>query len=186
MIMKYIQAILLSWLLLSSSGCGSAEAIKSYSYATTKYNLEKAVISVINSNPHIIVDTTETKVIVRRNPNNPNDTSTVIKNLSEIYGKDSADVAANFNGVIKIKIKLGEIDNDYTFRYLGDEQYWKSSKSSAIFIQNVTDKHGNMVSQGKNENGEFDNKMAKKSTALFEREVVSKIDKELNLKHTVD
>jgi len=183
--MKYIQRILLLWPLFLSSGCGSAEAIKSYSYPTSKYNLEKAVSRVINSNPHILVDTTETKVTVRRNPNNPKDTSTVIINLSELHGKDSADVAANVNGVIKIKIKVGETDNDYTFRYLGDEQYWKSAKSSAIFIQNVTDKHGNNISQGKNENGEFNSKMAKDFTSLFEREVVSKIDKELNLKHTV-
>ena len=148
--------------------------------------MEKAVSWVINSNPHIVVDNTETKVTVRRNPNNPNDTSTIMINLSELHGKDSADVAANSNGVIKIKIKVGETDNDYTFRYLGDEQYWKSSKSSAILIQNVTDKHGNSISQGKNENEESNSKMAKGFISLFEREVVSKIDKELNLKHSVD
>src|SRR6476659_2697663 len=111
--MKYMQAILLLWLIFLSSGCGTVEPIKSYSYPTTKYNLEKAVSWVINSNPHIVVDNTETKVTVRRNPNNPNDTSTIMINLSELHGKDSADVAANSNGVIKIKIKVGETDNDY-------------------------------------------------------------------------
>lgn len=184
--MKCIQTILILWLLFLSSGCGNAEAIKSYSYPITKYNLEKAVSKVINSNPHIVVDTTQPKVTVRRDPNNPNDTSTLKINLSDFHDPDSAHVAAFFKGEIKIKIKVGETDNDYTFRYLGDEQYWKSSASSAIFISEVTDKHGNSISQGHNENGQFDSKMAKEFTSLFEREIVSKIDKELNLKHTVD
>jgi hypothetical protein len=70
--------------------------------------------------------------------------------------------------------------------YLVDEQYWKSSASSAIFISKVTDKNGNSISQGHNENGQFNSKMAKDFTALFETEVVNKVDKELNLKHTVD
>ena len=184
--MKYIQSLPLLWLLFLSSGCGSAEAIKSYSYSTTKDNLEKAVLKVIQSNPHIVMDTNQAKVIVRRNPGDFNDTSTVIINLSDFHSPDSASVAANNRGVIKIKIKVGEIENDYIFRYLGDEQYWKSSKSSAIFIQNAIDKHGNSVSQGENEKGEFDSRLAKDFTSLFESEVVTKIDKELNLKHTVD
>jgi len=171
-----------------SSGCGSAEAIKSYSYPTPKYNLEKAVLKAIKSNPHIIIDTTESKVIVRRNPDDMNDTTTKTIKLSEFQGhsKDSAAIAANDKAVIKIKIKVGETENDYTFRYLGDEQYWKNSKSSAIFIQYVTDKHGNSLSQGHNEKGEFNSKMAKDFTDLFETEVVNKIDQELKLKHTID
>jgi len=186
--MKYIQPILLLWLLFGSSGCGSAEAIKSYSYSTTKYNLEKAVVKVIKSNPHITIDTTETRIIVRRNPDDLNDTTTKTIRLYEFHGnsKDSADIAANRKAVIKIKIKVGETDTDYTFRYLGDAQYWKSSASSAIFIQYVKDKHGNSISQGENANGEFSSQLAKGFTSLFETEVVNKIDQELKLKHTID
>lgn len=182
--MKYVQPLLLLWLLFLSLGCGSAEAIKSYNYPTAKDNLEKAVLKVIGSNSHIVIDTTPAKVLVRRNPNNANDTSTILINLSDFHSADSAEVAAINKGVIKIKIKVGEIENDYTFRFLGDEQYWRNSRSSAIFIQKATDRHGNSVNQGKNENGEFDSKLAKDFTSLFEREVVTKIDEELNLKHT--
>jgi hypothetical protein len=186
--MKYIQPKLLLWLLFVSSGCGNAEAIKSYSYPTTKYNLEKAVLKVIKSNPRITIDTTESKVIVRRNPNDMNDTTTKAIKLSEFHGhsKDSAAMAADDKAVIKIKIKVGDTDNDYIFRYSGYEQDWKSSKSSAIFIQNVTDKHGNSISQGHNEHGEFNSKKAKDFTDLFETEVVNKIDQVLKLKHTID
>ena len=183
--MKYIQPILLLWLLFGSSGCGSAEAIKSYSYPTTKYNLEKAVVKVIKSNPHIRIDTSGSTVIVRRNPDDMNDTTTKTIKLSEFHGhsKDSAAMAADDKAVIKIKIKVGETDNDYVFRYLGNEQHWKSSESSAIFIQYVRDKNGNSISQGENENGEFNSKIAKDFTLLFETEVVNKIDQELKLKH---
>jgi len=184
--MKSILPVLLFALLFLSSGCGSAEAIKSYRYSTAKDILEKAVQKVINTNPHIVVDTTQPKVIVRRNPDNPNDTSTVTINLSDFHGPDSASLAAYEKGVIKIKIKAGEIENDYTFRYLGDEEYWKNSTSSEIFIQKATDKAGNGIYQGENEHGEFKSKMAKDFTSLFEREVVSKVDKELNLKHNFD
>jgi hypothetical protein len=165
------------------SGCGSAEPIKSYIYPTTKYNLEKAVLKVLHTNPHIVMDTTELQVTVKRFPDNPNDTATDIINLSDYHGSDSASIAANQNGVIQIKIKVGDIDNDYVFRYLGDEEHWKSSKNSAIFIQYAGDKKGNSLSQGLNVSA-FKSQMAKDFTSLFEREVVSKIDNELNIKHT--
>jgi len=41
------------------TGCGSAEAIKGYRYETTKAKLEKAVMKVIKSNPHIYLDPIE-------------------------------------------------------------------------------------------------------------------------------
>jgi hypothetical protein len=180
--MKYIHWLLLFLVLFLSSGCGSAEAIKTYSYPTTKNNLEKAVLKVLNTNPHIVIDSTEAKVIVRQNPDIPNDTTTVMISLSDFHSPDSAEVAAYEKGIIRIKIKVREIENDYTFRYLGDEQFWKNSTTSAIFIQKVSDKYGNSINQGENENNEFNSKMAKDFTSLFEREVVSKIDKELKVK----
>ena len=119
-----------------------------------------------------MVDTTQ-KVLVRRNPDNPNDTTTVIIHLSDFHSPaDSAWVAAWNKAITRIKIKVGEIENDYQFRYLGGEQSWKSSTSSGIFLLKATDKTGNSINEGE--------------TSLFEKEVVSKIDKELNLKHVID
>lgn len=178
--------VILSAYILTSlfAGCGSAEAIKGYGYPTTKSNLEKAVMKVIKSNPNIVLETIQEKVIVRRYPDNINDTTTETINLSEFHGKDSAGVAAYYKSLLKIKIKIGQIENYYLLRYLGDKHYWESSATSEIFISEVHDKYGNGLSQGHNENGQFNSKMAKDFTDLFESEVVSKIDKELSLEHT--
>ena len=185
--MKYTRTSLFLGVLFLASGCSRFEAIKSYRYPISKYNLEKVVSRVINSNPNIIVDTTELEVTVLRNPNDPNDTTTRKIKLSDFHDKkDSAEVAAHFAGVTKIRIKAGTTDTHYTFRYAGEEQDWKNSENSTIFIQEITDMHGNTFRQGENENGEFNTKIAKDLTVLFEKEVVSKIDKELNLKHKVD
>jgi hypothetical protein len=167
-------------------GCGSAEAIKSYRYPTTKYNLEKAVKKVIKSNPHIYLDTIERKVRVRRNPNDRSDTTTVLINAEDYDGKEREEILALYAAYTKIKIKVGQTENVYVFQYYGNEQDWKSSQSSAIFISEVHDKYGNTLEQGHNEHGEFRTKRAKGFTELFEAEVINKLDKELNLKHTIE
>ena len=167
------------------SGCGSAEAIKSYSYRTTKSNLENALMEVIKTNPNIVLETIKREVIVRRNPDDPNDTASVTINLSDFHGKDSAGIAESYDAETKIKIKIGEIENEYQLRYFGDRQFWNNSGNSKIFISAVSDRHGHTLMQGHNENGEFRSKMAKEFTELFEQEVINKIDEKLNLKHTV-
>jgi hypothetical protein len=186
--MKYVLTIVLLWLVILVTGCGDASAIKSYSYATRKVNLEKAVEKVLRSNPHITIDTAESPIIVRRNPDDINDTTTKVIRLAEFRGRreDSIAMAEDEKAVLKIWIKAGEMENYYRFRYLGTSSYWNNSSSSAIFISYARDKHGNSLSQGHNENGEFRSDLAKDFTSLFETEVVNKIDKELNLEHTND
>lgn len=183
--MRYLHSLLLLALLFSL-GCGDATPVKTYKYATTKNNLEKAVTKVIQSNPNIFLDTTKPTVIVRRNPGNINDTSTTTINLSDFHEKDSASVAAYYNSSFKIRIKVGQVENWYGLRYPGMEQDWKSSKNSAIFISEVSDKYGNSISQGHNEHGQFESPMAKEFTKVLEREFVDKVDNELKLKHSVD
>ncbi len=95
-------------------------------------------------------------------------------------------MAAFYKGQFKISIKSGNRISYFTLRYLGDEQSWKSSSTSAVFISELSDGLGNNISQGHNEHGQFKSKMAKTFTELLERELVNKLDKELNLKHTVD
>src|SRR5215213_334047 len=172
-------------LLLVFSGCGSAEAIKGYHYQTKKRNLERAVMKVIKANPHIYLDSSEPKVIVRKHPNNDySDTTKDTINASDYHdahGVDSIDFFSSLYAYVKIKIKVGEVDNDYVFRYKGDWRNWDSSLTSEIFISSVHDKYGNGLEQGHNEKGQFRSKMAKEFTDLFEAEVVDKLDKELNL-----
>jgi hypothetical protein len=179
--MKYIiKPIVILWLLVLASsiiGCGSAEAIKGYRYPTTKDNLEKAVRKVIKNNPNIYLDSTTTKRILD---------SINLENRNKWTAADSANYYDHHNAYVRIKIKVGETENDYLFMYLGDKHYWESSTSSGILLSEVRDKYGKGLSQGHNENGQFKSKMAKEFTTLFETELVNKIDKELNLKHIDD
>jgi hypothetical protein len=174
-----IRLISVIWIFILTSlfdGCGSAEAIKGYRYPTTKYNLEKAVMKVIKSNPHIYRDSSKDSIY----------DSTMEKNVYETAttGADSAIYYNDGKHFVTIKIKVGQTESDYVCRYLGNDQDWKSSASSEIFISSAHDKYGRGLSQGHNENGEFTSKMAKEFTDLFETEFINKIDKELNLKHT--
>jgi hypothetical protein len=154
-------------------GCGSAEAIKVYKYPTTKKNLERAVMKVIKSNPNIYLDsTTQSKL-----------DSGMLKQRSKWTPTDSAYYYDNLNAYVRIKIKVEGRDDDYVFRFTGDRHNWESSTNSEIFISEVHDQNGNILSQGHNENGEFKSKMAKQFTSFFEPEFINKLDRELNLKH---
>jgi hypothetical protein len=185
MLSKPLYILTLLWLLATTLvNCGSAEAIKSYRYPITKDKLEQAVIKVLKSNPHIAVDTTKRKVIVRRHPNDPGDTSTMAINAEDYQGKEREEIIADFAAYTKIKITVGQIENNYEFRYYGDEQEWKNASSSALFITMAQDKYGQTLYQGKNEHGEFKTQLAKNLTSVFEAEFINKLDKELQLKHS--
>jgi hypothetical protein len=164
------------------AGCGDASAIKGYQYPTTKYNLEKAVRRAIKSNPNITLDSIARTVIVRRNPTDINDTSTMVISAYDYTGREREEILADYDALTKIKIKVGQIENVYVFRYLGTEQEWKHSGSSEIFISEARDKYGHALYQGENEHGEFTSKLAKDLTGLFEAEFISRLDKELDLK----
>jgi hypothetical protein len=184
-ITKHINLLFFSFM-LSFTSCGDATAVKVYNYKTTKENLEKAVTKVVEGNPNIVLDTTRATVIVRRNPNDKNDTSTITINLSDFHGKDSAQVAAFYKGQFKVSIKSGNSMSYFTLRYIGDEQSWKSSTTSAIFISEATDGLSNKISQGHNENGQFKSKPAQELAKMFERNVVDNVDKELQINHSID
>jgi major membrane immunogen (membrane-anchored lipoprotein) len=166
------------------NGCGSAEPVKGYRYQTNKYNLEKSLLKVIKSNPHIYLDTSQNKVVVKRNPGDSTDTATDTINVSAYHGDDSADIDRQNRAFVTIRIKSGEEENVYWFRYYGDERYWRDAKSSEIFIVSAFDKSGNGIQQGQNEHGEFRSELAKDLTGLFEAEFINKLDAELNLQHT--
>jgi hypothetical protein len=105
------------------------------------------------------VDTSESKIKVRRHPENPySDTTTKMINASdyhEVHGADSIDFFEGLKAYTKIKIKVGEIENDYIFRYKGDRYSWENSATSEIFISYAEDKFGNSLEQGHNERGQF-------------------------------
>jgi hypothetical protein len=160
-------------LLISLTGCflgaGTHGSIKTYHYSTTKDKLEIAVSTVIKSNSNIYPDTIKNNIIYItdcKNDTIPND----------FYNDGKA--------YVTFEIKVGDLDNEYTFRYSGSKEDWKTSSTSEISICYIYDEKGNGGSEG---NGNFDktpSDIKKKMIALFETEFVNRVDKELNLKHT--
>lgn len=158
------------------AGCGTHGSIKEYRYPTTNDHLANAVMYVIRNNPNIYRDTTQdrswdsTLRSVSKDSNNSNVDYTTNKN----YYNDG-------KHYVTIKIKKGQIENEYIFRYYGDEADWRNATSAAIFICYAYDKDGNGGSDG---NGKVSGKMAKEFTDFFEKEFVDKISAELHLAPT--
>jgi hypothetical protein len=147
---------------LAPAGHGS---IKSYRYTTTKYKLENAVSDIIKNNSNIFPDTIQNYMIDVTNGKH----DTIYNN----YYNDG-------KNYVTFKIKDGELENEYIIRYRGDEEYWKTSTSSEIFICYISDNKGNVKFE--KTPSEIRTQMLK----IFEEEFVSKIDKELKLTHSVD
>ena len=147
-------------------GAGTHGSLKGYQYATTKEKLDSAVMFVIKSNPKIYRDTNNVNYIIDKT-NGKNDT--IIDN----YYND---------GIIylTIKIKTDKGQNEYTFRYYGGEEDWKTAATSEIFICYAYDELGKGGSEG---NGGVDSNTLDHLIEVFERELVSNIDKQLNLTH---
>ncbi|HWZ04263.1 MAG TPA: hypothetical protein VNX40_11685 [Mucilaginibacter sp.] len=150
------------------TGCfisaGTHGSLKNYQYAIKKEDLQRAIMKVIKNNPNIYRDTS-------------------LDNSSAHASIDStgAHYYNDIKNYVTIKITSGQIVNEYTFRYYGDDEYWKTSGSSEIFICYAFDKNHKGGSEG---NGGVTKEMLKGFTDVFEKEFISKIDRELNLTHT--
>ena len=164
---KIFLFIVISTLLSSCFiGAGTHGSLKGYKYPTTKDKLDSAVMLVIKNNPNIYRDTNNVNYIIDQT-NGKNDT--IIDN----YYNDGINY-------LTIKIKTEKGQNEYTFRYYGGEEDWKTAATSEIFICYAYDEFGKGGSEG---NGGVDSKTLKHLTEVFERELVSNIDKQLNLTH---
>lgn len=155
-------------------GCGSAEPIEQYNYPSiTKYQLETAITRVLekNTNPGLTWDTADIPLKQYR------------KVHAYANSTDTMKISRYKGEFVWIRIKDGKTENQYTFRYLGDPNYWKTSPDASIFIESVWNDLGLHLRQGENV-GEFSGPDAKKAKKLFEAAFLSKVDKELNRKHT--
>jgi hypothetical protein len=152
------------------TGCffsvGTHGSLKGYQYSTTKDKLDSAVMFVIKNNPNI-----------QRATNNLNYI------MDQTSGKNDTIIDDYYNdgkSYLTIKINTDKGQNEYTFRYYGGEVDWKTSTTSEIFICYAHDELGKGGSEG---NGGVDSKTLKHLTDLFEKELISNIDKQLNLTH---
>jgi hypothetical protein len=161
---------IMTFLLAGCIGAGTHGSIKGYKYFTTKDNLQKAIMTVIQDNPNIYRDTSLDS----------------LGSSPALDHSDGGDYSAgeNFYNDIKhyvtIKITSGQNVNEYIFRYYGSDESWETLQVAEIFICYAHDKDGNGGSEG---NGGVSNKMAKEFTGIFEKEFVNKVDKELNQTH---
>lgn len=147
-------------------GAGTHGSLKGYQYQTTKDKLDSAVLNVIKTNPNIYRDTIGNKIL------------TYVGN-----GKQDTIVDNSYNDgheYLTIKIKTEKGQCEYTFRYYGGEDHWKTSITSEIFICYAYDEFGKGGNEG---NGGVESKILSHLTEVFEKELVSNIDKKLNLTH---
>jgi hypothetical protein len=160
-------------LTLLLTGCmtaGTHGSIKGYRYSVNKDSLQKAIMKVIKNNLNIYRDTSLDS----------------LGSSPLLDHNDGGDYSAgeNYYNDIKhyvtIKITSGQKINEYTFRYYGPDEEWKTAPSAKIFICYAHDKDGNGGSEG---NGGVSNKMAKEFTEVFEKEFIDKVDNELGMSH---
>ena len=128
--------------------------------------------------------------VIKNNPNIYRDgkmDKSVDTSIETRYKDSNVDVAAGDNyyndgiNYVTITIVDGQTRDEFTFRYYGDQEYWKSSPSSEIFIVYAFDKDRKGGSDER-----LSNKMEKKFTAFFENQFVAKLNNELHLEPTID
>jgi hypothetical protein len=155
-------------------GAGTHGSIKSYTYEVPKDTLQKAIMNIIEHDPNIHRDTSLDYL----------GSSPLLD--SGALGNYSAN--DNFYNDIKhyvtISIMSGPDTNEYTFRYYGPDEQWKTENSSGIFICYAYDRHRNGGSEGNGGVTWRTPSLKKKLTSVFEKELMSKVDKALKMNHT--
>jgi hypothetical protein len=132
-------------------GAGTHGQLRRYRYSIPKNKLELAVIKLIEKNPIIYRDT-----------------------INKDYYNDGITY-------LTIKIKNKEIENEYVFRYYGDQEGWKNSTNSEIFICYAYDKYGKGGSDG---SGNFTREQKKELIDAFNKFFIDQLDSALSIHHT--
>jgi len=158
------------------TGCfisaGTHGSIKGYQYATKKENLQRAVMAVIKSNSNIYRDTSLDHL----------GSSPLLSNQGASGDQSAGDNYYNdIKNYVTIKITSGRDTNEYTFRYYGDDEDWKTSPNSELFICYAFDKDRKGGSEG---DGKVTKEMAKQFTDVLEKEFIKKINEKLSLQYT--
>ena len=162
-LLTILSIFLVGCFIISSGTHGS---LKGYQYMITKNHLDSAVIYVIKNNPKIYRDTNNINYVIEEKDGKIDTTIDTYYNDGKTY--------------LTIKIKTEKGQCEYTFRYYGSEEDWKIASTSEISICYAYDETGIGGSEG---NGEIDEQKLKYLTAVFEKELVEKVDKKLNRVH---
>ncbi|MCW3123981.1 MAG: hypothetical protein JWQ38_3473 [Flavipsychrobacter sp.] len=153
---------------LMSTFNGGAGALSTYKYPITKYELEKAVNSILKSYPNISRDSTVSFVSY--------DSTTQVTTYS-LDSTNSAKREIDYynDGIytLRIKIRKDSIFHEYFIRYYGDSSSWNRSDESELGIT-----YADGYSEGQRKP---DNKIREKLIALFESDFIDRVDKELGI-----
>ena len=150
--------------IISCNLVGGAGGIKAYQYPVTKFELEKAVDSLIKNNTNIQRDTVDNYYTYV-------DSNKQERKIHDNYYNDGI-------GYLTLNIVGHGLAYQYIIRYYGDTSYWRTSANSEIFIV-----YANGYSAGYSK---ISRKLKKEITGLFESEFIDKLDKQLGKAHTVD
>ncbi len=157
--------LLLLLFVFSFVGCltgGTHGSIKSYGFQTDKNSLQSAVEKVIAVSDFIKPDTIKNYMIDVTNGRN----DTIFNNR---YND-----TVNY---VTIYIKTSNGENEYTIQYVGDKEYWDTSKISELSIAYAFDKNGSGGSEGDGGINWYNWSLKKRLLEPFEKEFISKIEK---------
>ncbi|RZJ71523.1 MAG: hypothetical protein EOO47_22875 [Flavobacterium sp.] len=163
-----------SFLLLScemiSAGHGG---FTTYSFEVKKRDLETAIMKVIKTDSNFY-----------REPEVSKEYKDVYKEVTKERNQENPDIQIDTNyvdyyndGKNYVTIKIKNTDYKFTFRYIGDQEYWNNSTNSQFYIVYMRDQY--------NRGGGYKDKLeppfTNKLTNVFETEFVQKVSKELGI-----
>jgi hypothetical protein len=154
-----------------AAGSGS---LVSYSFQFPKEKLGAAVMKVIDENRNI-----------HREPEASQEYKDIYKEVIKERNKENKDPQEDPNyvdyyndGKTYLTIKMVKQDCEFTFRYLGNENDWKTSPTSELIIVYAYGKYR----RGGGFYDKLDPAFIKQLTDVFELEFINRIEKELGTK----
>ncbi|GEM_PF-4315367 len=144
-----------------------------YSFETNKKSLETAILKVIANDSNIY-----------REPEVSQEYKDIYKEITEERNKELKNGYINTeyvdyynDGKNYLTIKIKDKDYKFTFRYIGDEEYWQSSSNSQFYIVYLYDEYN----RGGGYKDKLEPKFVNKLSNVFELEFVNKVSKELGI-----
>lgn len=166
-------ALLLISCEMISAGHGG---FSTYSFEVKKKNLETAIMKVIETDSNFY-----------REPEVSQEYKDIYKEITKERNKENPDLQVDTNyldyyndGKNYITIKIKNTDYKFTFRYIGDEEYWNNSTNSQFYIVYMRDEYN----RGGGYKDKLEPQFVDKLTNVFETEFVQKVSKELGIAYS--
>jgi hypothetical protein len=173
--LKYF--IIIAYCSFFLSGCEMFSAghggFMSYSFEVKKKELETAIMKVIDTDSNFY-----------REPKASQEYKDIYKEITKGRNKENPELQVDTNyvdyyndGKNYVTIKIKNIDYKFTFRYIGDKEYWNNSPNSQFYIVYMYDQYN----RGGGYKDKLEPQFINKLTNAFETEFVQKVSKELGI-----